>query len=144
MLCRRFCDSDPEFEPGLNRDLAIQAKTATLATKDSPAAQISPPWPWPEPTRTILSREGLPRQETGLGEARPAKRPSGHRTTVRARHGAPLVKGNFARDRDQCDWSCPCVGCDEISPIRMTRGRESSLSYENRESLDRKRSEAVG
>jgi hypothetical protein len=94
MLYRRFCDSDPEFEPGLNRDLAIQAKTATLATKDSPAAQISPPWPWPEPTRTILSREGLPRQETGLGEARPAKRPSGHRTTVRARHGAPLVKGN--------------------------------------------------
>ena len=42
MLCRRFCDSDPEFEPGLNRDLAIQAKTATLVAKDSPAAQITP------------------------------------------------------------------------------------------------------
>jgi hypothetical protein len=46
MLCRRFCDSDPEFEPGLNRDLAIQAKTATLVAKDSPAAQIYPPWPF--------------------------------------------------------------------------------------------------
>jgi hypothetical protein len=46
MLCRRFCDSDPEFEPGLNRDLAIQAKTAILVAKDSPAAQISPPWPF--------------------------------------------------------------------------------------------------
>ena len=40
MLCRRFCDSDPEFEPGLNRDLAIQAKTAILVAKDSPAANF--------------------------------------------------------------------------------------------------------
>jgi hypothetical protein len=69
MLCRRFCDSDPEFEPGLNRDLAIQAKTATLVAKDSPAAQISPPWPFAGAKANYLIAGRVAEAGTGLGEA---------------------------------------------------------------------------
>ena len=143
MVCRRFASRTPGFEPGLNRGFAIQAKTATLFVKDSPAAQIFPPSSFAPNQRELSGRgKGCRGSGTGLGEAA-CSRPAGHRTMRSAARGA-AGKGKFARDRDQCDRSCPCVGCDEISPIRMTRRRESSLSRQKSRKLGPKTIGSIG
>jgi hypothetical protein len=46
---------------------------------------------------------------------------------VRARYGAPLVKGNSHEIEINAIGHVRAPG-DEVSPIRMTRRRESSLS----------------
>ena len=64
-----------KFEPGLNRGLAIQGKIAICA-KDSPAAQISPSWPFAPDQRELLIG-GRVAEAAEQGQARRPERLSG-------------------------------------------------------------------